>query len=153
MNGCLLALLDYCVGLLLRLSNIEDSYVGYWVLFVRLWKIVVVSYFVVRWESRQSSVFVDRSFASLHWCDRLRGRVPTFVVDVELPLCVNVSFCIVAAFWLWRSTFAVSCLLSTEFDDYSEHLHHLVRVLWITSRTGASRFVVYTTVNLLVSLD
>ena len=40
-------------------------------------------------------------------------------------------------------TFDVCCILSTEFDDYSEHLHHFVRVRWNTSRTGASRFVVY----------
>jgi len=118
-------------------------------------------------------VFVDRSLASLHWCDRLRGRVPTFVVcqrllsslsstpvflfAVELPF-ADVNFRCRAAVACQRQllyrrrllavTFDVCCILCTEFDDYSENLHHLVRVLWITSRTGASRFVVYTTVNL-----
>ena len=45
----------------------------------------------------------------------------------------------------------VRCILSTEFDDCSEDLFHLaelVCVLQVTSRTGALRFVVYTTVNL-----
>ena len=73
---------------------------------------------LVRSLSRQSSAFVDRSLASLHWCDRLRGRVPTF--DVEQPLRVNVSYC--SRRRLLAVTFDVRCILSTVFDGHSEEL-------------------------------
>ena len=99
-------------GLLLRLSNITTLDISS--LFVLLWNIVL-SYCVVR---RQSSAFVDRSLASLHWCDRLRGRVPTF--DVEQPLRVNVSYC--SRRRLLAVTFDVCCILSTVFDGHTEEL-------------------------------